>query len=229
MKFFKSITPFEYFLWGGGILAIVLSFVLCKNTDWLNLIGSVLGCTGLIFIAKGNVLGQVICVIFSAYYGYVSFAMRYYGEMITYLGMTAPIAIAAVIGWLRHPFRGKKGEVEIAKPKKRTYLAVLVLSAAVTAAFYFILRALGTANLLWSVASVFTSFAAVSLSLLRSPFYAVAYACNDVVLIVLWSLAAAGNSEYIALAVCFSVFLAEDLYGFFNWLKLRKKQAQTNE
>lgn len=222
--FFKSVTPLEYCLWGGGVLAVVLSFVLCKNTDYLNLAGSVWGCTTLILLAKGNVAGQIMSLIFSAYYGYVSFSMKYYGEMITYLCMTAPIALAAVVSWMRRPFRGKRSEVEIASPKIATYLTVFLLSLPVTVGFYFILRSLGTANLVWSTVSTLTSFLAVSFAFLRSPYCSAAYAVNDVVLIVLWSLAAAQNSEYIALTVCFAVFLTEDCYGFYNWLRMRKRQ-----
>ena len=225
-EFFRSITAFEYCLWGGGILAIVLSFFLCHNTDYLNLAGSIWGCSCLILLAKGNVVGQIMSVIFSAYYGYVSFTTKYYGEMITYIGMTAPIAIAAVVSWFRHPFQGKKTEVEVATPSLKKYLIVFCLSVPVTIAFFFILHALGTANVAWSAVSVLTSFVAVSLSLLRSPYYAAAYACNDIVLIILWSLAAAADREYISLVVCFAVFLAEDCYGLINWLKLRKRQKK---
>ncbi len=225
-EFFRSITPFEYFLWGGGILAIVLSFFLCKNTDYLNLIGSVWGCSTLIFLAKGNVAGQVMSLIFSAYYAYVSYTTHYYGEIIICLCMTAPMALAALVSWMRHPFRGRS-EVEIASPKPLAYAVVLVISLPVSTALYFVLKALGTENLAWSAVSMLTSFIAVSFSLLRSPLYAAAYAANDVVLIVLWSLAAAKNSENISLIVCFSVFLFEDVYGLVNWLRMRKRQKRS--
>ena len=221
--FFRSITPFEYALWGGAVAAIVISFFICGNTAYYNLFGSILGATALIFVAKGNVLGQILCVLFAAYYGFVSFGIRYYGEMITYLCMSAPIAIAAVIGWLRHPFREGK-EVEVSHPKWWEYALILLLAGIVSLAFYFILRALNTANLLVSTFSVATSFTAAVLTLRRSPYYAVAYACNDIVLIVLWSMAAARSTEYIALVVCFSVFLLEDAYGFLSWLLRAKRQ-----
>lgn len=224
-KFFSYFTPFEYLLWIGSVLAIVLSFVLCKNTDYLNLFGSILGATALILISKGNVVGEALCVLFAGYYGFVSFGQRYYGEMITYLCMSGPMALAALIAWLRHPFQGRRTEVEIKKLPLWEYGVILLITGAVTAAFYFILRALGTANLIWSTVSVATSFAAVALTFRRSPFYAVAYALNDIVLIVLWSLAVAENSEYIALVVCFSVFLLNDSYGFFNWMRMRKNQS----
>ncbi len=226
VRFFRSITPFEYCLWAGAVIAIVLSFFLCGNTDYLNLAGSLLGATGLIFIAKGSVIGQIICLVFSLYYGFVSFTIQYYGEMITYLGMSAPIAIAAVISWLKHPFRGDRQEVEARYLKLCEYLIIFALGAAVAIAFYFILRALHTNNLVWSTVSVFTSFVATVLAQRRSPYYALGYVCNDIVLIVLWSLAAAGNSEYISLVVCFCVFLVEDVYGFVSWMRMRRRQSQ---
>ena len=217
-------SPFEILLWTGSVLAVVLSFVLCKNTDWLNLAGSILGATALIFVSKGNVIGQMLCVVFAAYYGFVSYGPHYYGEMITYLGMSAPMALAAVISWLRHPFREDHAEVEIRSLKAGHYAAVFLLGAAVTTGFWFLLGALGTENLIWSTVSVATSFVAVSFTFLRSPLYALAYACNDVVLIVLWSLASAKSTEYIALVVCFAVFLALDLYGLCNWLRMKRRQ-----
>ena len=95
-------------------------------------------------------------------------------------------------------------------------------------AFYFILRALDTANLLVGTFSVATSFTAAMLTLRRSPYYAVAYACNDIVLILLWGMAAARSTEYIALVVCFSVFLIEDVYGFISWI-LRGRRQKSQE
>ena len=59
----------------------------------------------------------------------------------------------------------------------------------------------------------------------RSPFYAVDYATNDVVLIVLWTLAAVENISYISVVVCFVAFLANDIYGFINWRKIEKRQT----
>ena len=146
--------------------------------------------------------------------------------MITYLCMTAPIAVASVISWLKNPFKGNKREVTVNKLSLKEYAVLLSLTFAVTVAFFFILRALHTANLAWSTVSVATSFLAAVLTFRRSPLYAVAYACNDAVLIVLWALAAAGNTEYVALVVCFAVFLVEDTYGFICWTLRRKRQQQ---
>ncbi len=224
--FFKSITPFEYALWGCSVLAILLSFLLCGSKEPFHLVGSVLGVTSLIFIAKGNVAGQFLLVLFAVFYGIVSYFNAYYGEMITYLGMSAPSAIVAIITWLRHPFRGNKTEVKINRIPKWEYGTGFLLAGAVTVAFYFILRALNTANLIWSTVSVLTSFYASYLSIRRSPFYALAYTANDIVLIVLWSLASAADLSNVCMVVCFSAFLFNDFYGFVSWSKRKKRQEQ---
>ena len=98
------------------------------------------------------------------------------------------------------------------------------MTAATTVAFYFILRAMGTANLTVSTVSVATSVLAASLAFLRSPLYGLAYAANDVVLIALWALATSKNIAYLPMIICFSLFLLLDFYGFASWTKMRKNQ-----
>ena len=148
--------------------------------------------------------------------------------MITYLGMTAPMALLALISWLRHPFQGNRAQVQVNKISRREHVFMWLLTAAVTAAFYFILKALGTANLLPSTVSVTTSFLAVYLTFRRSPLYALGYAANDVVLIILWLLAARSDKGYLSVVVCFAVFLVNDIYGFLNWRRMEKKQASAS-
>lgn len=219
----RELTGFERGLWLVSAAAVTASFFLSPAMDVLTLIASLIGVTALIFVAKGYVLGQVLTVVFAVFYGIISYFFRYYGEMITYLCMTAPIAVFSVISWLRHPYRGTK-EVEVSRLTPRKAAVMAVLSAAVTAAFYFILRALGNANLFLSTLSITTSFLASWLTFLRSPWYGVAYACNDLILIGLWVLAAMENSAYLPMVVCFCMFLCNDSYGFYHWRRMRRRQ-----
>jgi len=189
----------------------------------MTLCASLIGVTALIFIAKGYVIGQAMCIGFSVLYGIISFRYSYYGEMITYLCMSTPIAVAAVISWIRHPYKDTP-EVTVSRVTKKQMTFALVLTCAVTLAFYFILRALGTANLIISTVSVATSFLAAYLTFLRSPYYGLAYGANDIVLIVLWILAAIEDISYLPMIFCFVMFLANDIYGFLNWRQMRKRQ-----
>ena len=145
--------------------------------------------------------------------------------MITYLGMTVPMAILSLISWLRHPYRGQRTQVAVNSVHRGEVAGMLVLTLGVTAAFYFLLRALGTANLVPSTLSVATSFVAAYLTLRRSEYFALAYALNDLVLILLWVLAAREQAGYGAVAVCFGVFFINDLYGFVRWRRRRLAQG----
>ena len=135
-------TKGEIALWCVSESLIVVSFFIFDRENYLTLAASLIGVTSLIFNAKGNPFGQFLMVIFSILYGIISFTSAYYGEMITYLGMTAPMAVFA----------------------------------------------------------------------------------NDIVLIILWILAAISDISYLSVAICFVMFLINDTYGFINWSRMQKRQ-----
>lgn len=227
-RLFGCFTKTEILLWSISAALILLSFFIFDKENVLTLIASLIGVTSLIFSAKGNPLGQVLIIVFSVLYGIISFTFSYYGEMITYLGMTAPMSVAALVSWLKNPYQGKKTEVKINRLKQKEVMVLSTLTLAVTVIFYFILKAFNTANLLPSTLSVATSFIAVYLTARRSAFFAAAYAANDIVLIVLWLLASLCDISYLSVVICFAVFLANDIYGFINWSRMRKRQESEN-
>lgn len=214
----------ELLLWSLSVLVILISFFVFDGENYLTLSASVIGVTSLIFNAKGNPLGQILIVVFSIIYGIISFKFTYYGEMITYLGMTAPMAVFAFVSWIKNPYNGNKAEVKVNDLKFAEIIFMFFLTVAVTGVFYFILKYFNTANLLPSTLSVATSFIAVYLTFRRSPYFAVAYAANDMVLIVLWIMASLTDISYVSVTVCFIMFLVNDIYGFISWLKMRKRQ-----
>lgn len=226
-KYADSLTKFEKGLWLLSVTVIIISYIISGGGSPLNSIASLIGVTALIFVAKGYVLGQVLTVVFAVFYGIISYYFRYYGEMITYMCMTAPIAVMSVIEWIRHPYKDSD-EVQVSHINGKQIIIMSILTVIVTAAFYFILSALGNANILFSTISVTTSFVASYLTFLRSPYYAIGYSANDIVLIVLWSLASMENSSYIPMIFCFVMFLLNDIYGFYNWRRMMKRQLQND-
>lgn len=229
---FKTLKTHEWVLYLASVSSVVIAFIISKiafsNSDGstiLTLAASLVGVTALIFVAKGAVIGQILTVAFSLLYSIVSYEFRYYGEMITYLFMTMPIAIAAVVEWVKHPFKDNPNEVQAVKTSGKTILLLFTLASITTAIFYFILKYFNTPHLFFSTLSITTSFMASSLTLVRSPLYGVGYAANDIVLIVLWTLATLENTAYLPFVVCFIVFFCNDIYGYFNWKKILKRQS----
>jgi nicotinamide mononucleotide transporter PnuC len=226
----KKLTTYfskgELALWGGSAGLILISFFLFDRVNFMTLAASLIGTTSLIFNAKGNPIGQALMILFSLLYGVISYTFSYFGEMVTYLGMTGPMALFALISWLRNPFKGNHAEVAVNRLGKRELAFLYVLTAVVTFVFYFILDHFSTANMIPSTLSVTTSFIAVYLTFRRSPYFALAYAANDVVLIVLWTMAAVENISYLSVIICFVMFLVNDLYGFVSWKRMEKRQMR---
>ena len=218
-------SKFELTLLISSYTLIILSFIIFDRTNYLSLVSSLFGVTSPSFIAKGNPIGQIIGIIFSILYGIISFSYAYYGEMITYIFMTGPMEIIALVSWLKNPSKHSKSEFKIGSIKSREIFLIAILATIVTTVFYFSLKYFDTTNLLISTFSITTSFVAVYLTFRRSPYYAIAYAINDIVLIVLWILATIENITYVSVIICFAVFLANDIYAFINWHKMKKNQV----
>ena len=225
-EFWNYFTLVEKLIWSISVFLIVSSFLIFGQGSVLTLIASLIGVTSLIFLAKGNAAGHVLMIIFCLLYGAISFGFRYYGEMMTYLGMSLPMCLSALISWVRHPY--EKNQVEIHRVRRKEVLGALVLTACVTFVFYYILLWTKTANLIPSTVSIATSFFAASMMLCRSPYFSLAYAANDVILIVLWVLASLQDVSYLSVVVCFAAFLMNDIYAFISWRRMERAQRAEN-
>lgn len=219
---FDHFTKKDWLLWMGSLFIVAISNLLSPEFDLLIMSAALVGATSLIFAAKGNGWAQILIVIFSILYGIISYRFRYWGEMVTYLGMTMPMGVWSAIVWFKNPSEGAENEVAISQMNRKKWIWLLLLTVVVTLLFYEILLFFHTPNILFSTISITTSFLAASLTIFRSSYYAVFYAANDVVLIVLWILATIENPVYFPVIINFMIFFINDMYGFFNW---RKREA----
>lgn len=222
IKSFRDFTKLDLLIWIGSVVVLIISFAASGGGDVMTLIASLIGVTSLIFIAKGNVIGQFMVILFAVAYSIISFTFHYYGEMVTYLCMTAPSALATAIVWIRNPY--SETQVIVGEVSWKGWALLSAATAAVTIAFYFILAALETPNLFFSTISVTTSFLAAGLMFLRSQYYALGYMANDMILVVLWILASIEDISYLPMVVNFAIFFINDLYGYISWSRMKKVQ-----
>ena len=101
-KLLQYFSRAERLLWGLSVVFIGAF----DRENYLTLAASLIGVTSLIFNAKGNPIGQVLMVLFSLLYGIISYTFAYYGEMVTYLGMTMPMAVQPTKTGRRHASAG---------------------------------------------------------------------------------------------------------------------------
>ena len=223
IKSFREFTKLDILIWTGSVTALIISFAASGGGDALTLIASLIGVTSLIFIAKGNVIGQFLMILFAVIYSIISFTFHYYGEMVTYMCMTAPSALITAIAWIKNPY--SETQVAVGEVRWRGWLALVSATVAITIIFYFILAALDTPNLFFSTISVTTSFLAAGLMFLRSQYYATGYMANDLILVILWVLASLEDISYLPMVVNFAIFFINDLYGYISWSRMKKVQS----
>ena len=223
IKSFREFTKLDILIWTGSVTALIISFAASGGGDALTLIASLIGVTSLIFIAKGNVIGQFLMILFAVIYSIISFTFHYYGEMVTYICMTAPSALITAIAWIKNPY--SETQVAVGEVRWRGWLALVSATVAITIIFYFILAALDTPNLFFSTISVTTSFLAAGLMFLRSQYYATGYMANDLILVILWILASLEDISYLPMVVNFAIFFINDLYGYISWSRMKKVQS----
>lgn len=221
-KSIQNLSKTQIIIWTTSVIAIFLSFLLAGSSDYMTVVASLVGATALIFLAKGDAMGQLLTIVFAILYAIVSFQCRYYGEMITYVGMSLPSAAVALISWLKNPYA--ECEVKVSKVGIGKWIFLIISACVVTGGMGVVLWYFNTANLGFSIVSVTTSYVASLLTIYRSPYYAVAYSFNDIVLIILWTLMTMENIGYLPMIICFVVFLVNDIYGFVNWQKMKVRQ-----
>ena len=172
----KSLSRREWALWLASLAVVLIANLMTPELDPLTVTAALVGVTSLVFAAKGNVWAQILMIVFSILYDVISFRFRYWGEMITYLGMTLPMAVWSTVTWLKNPSKENGSEVAIQTLACRHLAALAASTVAVAAVFYYILKLLDTPNLFFSTVSIITSFLAAALTMLRSSYYAVGYA-----------------------------------------------------
>lgn len=223
---FKKFTRFEWALWLCSLAALLITFIAGGQNNPVIIVATLIGVTGLVFLAKGDVWGQVCTITFAILYSIVSISFMYYGEFITYAFMTLPLAVVSLISWLRHPYEDENAkEVKVGHMNAKKIVIMTIGAGVATFTLFFVLRAFNTNNLVFSTISIATSFLAAALTAFRSPFYALAYSANDIVLIVLWTLATIADPEYLPMIISFCIFLLQDIYGFISWQRMKKRQA----
>ena len=217
--------------WQEAILLIIelaiplILYFIFKCDDYQNLLGAQLGIISIFFLAKASLIGIVLSLLFSLFYAITSLNFQYYGEAIIYFAFMIPLGIISGVIWFINRFKGTT-EVAILSTKKIDFIIGPIASVTLTFGLFWLLRYLGTENIITSTLSLFTSFLALYFQIKRSRFTQLFYAANDIVLITLWILATIEDISYVPIVSCFAFLLVNDLYGFFNWSKIKKRQDE---
>ena len=220
----KGWTIFErLFLVLGTISAFVLTF-LFKGT-WIDLGYTLLYFWTALLLAKGKYSCYIIGIISTFFYAFVSYNNSYYGEVIIAMCCTLPLMIVGLVNWLKH--QDNTNTVVIKEISKKELIIVLFSQAIMFVGYYYLLKVFNTNNLLVSTFSIVASIIATYLTARRSEYGFVGFIINDIIIITLWSIPViGGNTNLIPVLLCPVLLLINDIYGVYNWKKIKNKQKE---
>lgn len=219
---FKNWTTFEkIFLILGTIIACVLTFIF-KGT-WIDLGYTLLYFWTALLLAKGKYSCYIIGIISTFFYAFVSYSNSYYGEVIIAMCCTLPLMVIGLVNWLKH--QDSTNTVIIKEITKKELIIVLISQVVLFYGYYSLLKFFNTNNILVSTFSIIASVIATYLTARRSEHGFVGFIINDIILIVLWSIPVInGNTNIIPVLLCPTLLLINDIYGVYNWKRIKNKQ-----
>lgn len=226
-NYFKDWTKFELALLICGLTVSILSSIIFKGTIIDTLYTSLYLITALL-MSKGKVESYFVGFISVFFYGIVSYNQGYYGELIITIFLTFPIMIIGIISWLRN--QDKEDDVVIINTLTRKEIIISLASQLILFwIYYFLLKAFNTDLLVISSISVVTSVLASYFEARRSELSLFCYIANDMVIITLWIIPViAGKTALISVLVGPILLLINDIYGSYNWIRLKEIQKKKN-
>lgn len=226
-NYFNDWTKFELSFLTIGILIAIVSSIIFNGTIIDTLYTSSYLVTALLML-KGKVECYFVGFVSVFFYGIVSFQQAYYGELLITIFLTFPIMIIGIISWLRH--QDKEDDVVIISSlSKKEIILALASQLILFWIYYFILKIFKTDLLIISSLSVVTSVLASYFEARRSEWSLFCYVANDIVIITLWLIPIiSGQTELISVLVGPLLLLVNDIYGSYNWRKLKRQQKEKN-
>ena len=224
-KYFEDWNKFEKSFLICGLLTSIISSIIFNGTVIDTLYTSLYLITALL-MSKGKVECYFVGFVSVFFYGIVSYNQGYYGELIITTFLTFPIMIIGIISWLRH--QDKEEDTVIISSLSKKEITIALLSQLVLFwIYYFILKAFNTDLLVISTMSVVTSVLASYFEARRSKLSLFCYIANDLVIITLWLIPIiSGQIELISVLVGPILLLINDIYGSYNWRRLKKQQKE---
>lgn len=224
-KYFEDWNMFEKSFLLLGLLASILSSVIFKGTIIDTLYTSLYLITALL-MSKGKVECYFVGFVSVFFYGIVSFNQGYYGELLITAFLTFPIMIIGIISWLRHQDK-EKDTVIISTLSKKEIIIALLSQLVLFWIYYYILKVFNTDLLIISTLSIVTSVLASYFEARRSELSLFCYIANDLVIITLWLIPIiSGQTNLISVLVGPILLLINDIYGSYNWNRLKKQQKE---
>jgi nicotinamide mononucleotide transporter len=223
-KLFKDWNLFEK-IWLLTFTAVNIYLFFAWHDTWIGLTASLTGMLCVVLTAKGKISSFYWGLINIFAYSYVAYSSAYYGDVMLNMLYFLPMTFFGIYFWGKNS--KKKDETEVVLVKKLSWknkILVFGLSLILVYGLGLFLKMIqGTLPFVDSTTTIFSIIATVLLTKRYADqwFY---WIMVDIWSIVMWVFIFVRDGNQVSMLVMWTAFLANALYGYYNWLKLEKEQ-----
>lgn len=224
-NYFKDWNLFEKLYLFVGIVVGILTSIIFNGTI-IDSLYTITYLTTAILMSKGKVESYFIGIIGVFFYGIVSYNQGYCGELLITIFLTFPMMIIGIVSWLKHQDKDED-VVIISSLSKKEIVFAFSSQLILFWVYYFLLKAFNTDLLMISSLSIVTSVLATYFEARRSELSLFCYVANDLILITLWMIPIInGDTSLISVLIGPMLLLVNDIYGSYNWKRLKDIQKE---
>lgn len=231
MGIFRGWTKFEL-MWLSIFTIINLYLFFAWEDSFIGLVSSTAGILCVVLVAKGKIANYYFGIIQASTYAYISFNYGLYGEAMLNGLFYFPLQFVGIYLWSRSKSKVKdkdsvSGEDVIVKRMSlKAWLIVGIATITSIIIYSIFLASIGGNTTGLDSTTTVLSIVAQILMLKRYAEQWVMWIIINVLSIVMWIIALnlSDTPQDNTMVVMFSAFLLNSIYGYYNWIKLEKKQ-----
>jgi nicotinamide mononucleotide transporter len=210
----------KLFMWGMVLLQILVYIV--APDSWYGIVAGIAGCISVVLTAKGRWMMYPIGFIQNFTYTVLAFQNKFYGEVFEQVFYVITM-IWGMVAWAKNMTVNEDGTQDV-KTRKFGWLEWVLTAAGVavgTWGFGAWLNSIGAAQAYTDAATNVMALFAQILMVKRYREQWFLWLLIDLFCIKMWWVA--GNWSMVAMYVAWT---ANCVYGWYNWTKLNKKEAE---
>lgn len=209
------------------VVNVYLFFAL--DDTFIGLCASLTGMLSVVLVAKGKTWNYYPGMINVVLYAIVAYGQKYYGEVMLNLLYFLPMQFIGLLLWRRNKVsEEKQHDVRVAVMTNRTRLYWAMTCLAATAAYAWVLQAMGGALPLIDSLTAVLSIVAMIFMVKRVVEQWIVWIIIDVLTIYMWLVAFMGDGSDVSILVMWIAYLVNAVYGWLNWRSqyLLQKEGQ---
>lgn len=201
--------------------AAVIACGLLSAQKFYEIIISVFSIITIIYISEGKIAGCACGMVYSVAYAAVCFSRQIYGLSVYMILIILPLYAISLFTWKKNQ---NKGAVEVKRLPAVKLILVLAASFIIYWGIFFLLRAVGSSNIVFdSLTLVFgiSGMTLLSLRYVEQWYFNIASNVSVSVLWVFKSVESISNLNFLIVAV---IFVVSNVIGLVSWRKMEKNK-----